>query len=322
MTYTREQAIEIMNNLGAGRAPFLFMIDFEMKTIRIFNSDAIPATVAFAFPGDTKLHEKYKEHYCFKKYPIPLSQYEQAFAEVKKQILGGNSFLLNLTFPTQIETNLTLSDIYKYSIAKYKLLFGNEFVCFSPETFVTISDGIIASYPMKGTIRASEPEARKKILNNPKEIAEHHTIVDLIRNDLSMVAKDVSVKKFRYIETLNTNEGDVLQASSEITGRLPENYYQNLGNIMFKLLPAGSVTGAPKAKTVSIIKSVEHEKRGYYTGICGYFDGSKLDSAVMIRFIECHNNTLRFRSGGGITANSELEKEYRELIDKVYVPIV
>ena len=324
MIYTREQAIEIMNNMGAGRVPFLFIIDFEMKAIRIFHLDAKPSTLSFNFPGNSKLNlsKKYKKPFYFKKHPLSLSQYEQAFAKVKKQILGGNSFLLNLTFPTPIETNLTLSDIYKYSQAKYKLLLNNEFVCFSPETFVTISDGTITSYPMKGTIKASEPEARKQIMNNPKEIAEHHTIVDLIRNDLSMIAKDVTVRNFRYIETLKTNEGDILQVSSEIIGRLPANYEQNLGNIMFTLLPAGSVTGAPKAKTVAIIESVELEKRGYYTGVCGYFDGSKLDSAVMIRFIEHHNNALRFRSGGGITCNSDMESEYRELTDKVYVPFV
>jgi para-aminobenzoate synthetase component I len=324
MIYTREQAVKIMNNLGTRRVPFLFIIDFGMKAIRIFHADAIPSNVSFTFPGSSKLTvpEKFEKQYYFKKYPVSRSQYEKAFIEVKNQISGGNTFLLNLTFPTQIETNLTLPDIYKYSQAKYKLLLNNEFVCFSPETFVTISDRIIASYPMKGTIKASGPEARKKILNNPKELAEHHTIVDLIRNDLSMVAKDVTVRNFRYIETLKTNEGDILQVSSEIVGQLPENYNQNLGNIVFTLLPAGSVTGAPKAKTIAIIESAEQEKRGYYTGVCGYFDGSKLDSAVMIRFIECHNNTLRFRSGGGITCNSDMESEYCELKDKVYVPIV
>ena len=198
-----------------------------------------------------------------------------------------------------------------------------EFVCFSPETFVTIRDGYIASYPMKGTIKASVPEAAEKILNNSKETAEHHTIVDLIRNDLSMVATDVTVKRFRFVDRIATNEGDILQVSSEIIGKLPENYSSQLGNIIFTLLPAGSVTGAPKHKTIEIIRSIEKTGRGYYTGICGHFDGQNLDSAVMIRFIEVQDDeTLWFRSGGGITCNSDLESEYHELIDKVYVPFV
>ena len=320
MTYTRKQAIDIMNHWGSRQIPFFFIIDFEMESIRVFSTDAVPSAISFAFRAAPP--PKFNGEYSFLKYPITFSHYEKAFSEVKEQILCGNSFLLNLTFATPIETNLTLPEIYANSYAKYKLLVDQEFVCFSPETFVTISKGLIASYPMKGTIKASEPEARKKILQNPKEIAEHHTIVDLIHNDLSMVTTNVTVNNFRYIDTIATNAGEILQVSSKIVGKLPENYRENIGSIIFTLLPAGSVTGAPKTKAVSIIGTVEKEKRGYYTGVCGIFDGSNLDSAVMIRFIECHENTLIFRSGGGITCNSNMVTEYNELTDKVYVPIV
>jgi len=85
-------------------------------------------------------------------------------------------------------------------------------------------------------------------------------------------------------------------------------------------LPAGSVSGAPKHKTLEIIKKAENYERGYFTGVCGYFDGKNLDSCVMIRFIE-QKNGLVFKSGGGITANSIAQNEYQELINKVYVPI-
>jgi len=87
------------------------------------------------------------------------------------------------------------------------------------------------------------------------------------------------------------------------------------------LLPAGSVSGAPKPKTITIIAQAEQEKRGYYTGIFGYFDGTKLDSGVMIRFIEQADNQLYYRSGGGITTQSDAQTEYQEAIDKVYVPV-
>jgi len=87
------------------------------------------------------------------------------------------------------------------------------------------------------------------------------------------------------------------------------------------LLPAGSITGAPKPKTMEIIDQAEGYERGFYTGICGCFDGENLDSAVMIRFIEQEGEQLIFKSGGGITSQSDLNKEYEELIQKVYVPI-
>jgi len=97
----------------------------------------------------------------------------------------------------------------------------------------------------------------------------------------------------------------------------PDHAYPTLMN----LLPAGSVTGAPKAKTVQIIREAEEEQRGYYSGVFGYFDGDQLDSAVMIRFIEKTGNKFFYRSGGGITTQSKAEIEYQEAIDKIYVPV-
>jgi para-aminobenzoate synthetase component 1 len=240
---------------------------------------------------------------------------------VQKQIHSGNTFLTNLTFPTHIETNLTLREIFFKSTAKYKLLLDNEFVCFSPETFITITDGIISTFPMKGTMKSSGPESERKLLEDTKEIAEHNTIVDLLRNDLSMIASNIKVNRFRYIEKLQMHDGELLQVSSEINGTLPSGYHTRLGEIIFTLLPAGSVTGAPKEKTIAIIQEVEKMDRGFYTGVCGVFDGKNVNSAVMIRFIENANGIMRFRSGGGITFLSDAHAEYNELKDKAYVPI-
>jgi para-aminobenzoate synthetase component I len=175
---------------------------------------------------------------------------------------------------------------------------------------------------MKGTIDAAIENAEEVILSDKKEYAEHCTIVDLIRNDLSMVAKDVFVNKFRYIDKIKTHEKELLQVSSRICGKLGEDYYKRIGDIIFSLLPAGSISGAPKKKTIEIIKKVEGYDRGYYTGVFGCFDGTKLDSGVMIRFIEKINGELFYKSGGGITVYSDPKSEYQELIDKVYVPFV
>ena len=197
----------------------------------------------------------------------------------------------------------------------------DKFIVFSPEIFIKIKDGYVYSYPMKGTIDASLPNAESIIMNDPKEAAEHATIVDLIRNDLSIIASDVSVPKYRYIDRIQTNKGVLLQVSSEVRGKLQDNWLNNIGSILFSLLPAGSISGAPKKKTQEIIAEAETYNRGFYTGIMGYFDGENLDSSVMIRFIEKNGNKFFFKSGGGITSRSELNSEYNEMIQKIYVPI-
>ncbi len=325
MICSKTEAIELMNEWGSGGIPFLFLIDFEMEAIHLHRLDINPSKdLHYSFHEDQSYPAKQQQstEYILKKYPVSFSEYELAFNQIQNEIHAGNSFLLNLTFPTPVETNLTLEEIYRFSRAPYKILLENHFVCFSPESFITICNGLITTRPMKGTINAALPLAEQILMENRKETAEHHTVVDLLRNDLSRVAGDIAVNRFRYIDKIVTNSGAILQASSEITGRLPENYPGRLGTIVFTMLPAGSVSGAPKEKTVEIIRNAEKVDRGYYTGICGIFDGTNLDSAVMIRMIEMHNGRMRFRSGGGITFLSKAREEYEELIEKVYVPIV
>jgi len=138
---------------------------------------------------------------------------------------------------------------------------------------------------------------------------------------MSLVASNVKVENLMYIDRIRTNQGDLLQMSSQITGELPSNYQNSIGTLLAKLLPAGSICGAPKPKTVEIIKEVENYHRGYYTGVFGVFDGKNLDSCVLIRYIEQDNGKLIFKSGGGITFLSDCNSEYNELIQKVYVPI-
>ncbi len=145
--------------------------------------------------------------------------------------------------------------------------------------------------------------------------------MDLLRNDLSIVAKNVKVNRFRYIDELKTSSKTLLQVSSEIEGTLPDDYTSHLGDIFKALLPAGSISGAPKKKTLEIIQENEIDERGYYTGVFGIFDGTNVDSAVMIRYIENNDGQLTYRSGCGITSMSDCLSEYHEMIDKVYVPI-
>ena len=325
MTQTNliKESIEKINELGTKRIPFFFMIDFEMKKPIIYPLDELPDHIWYDLNGvsNRKANEADSVFFRFEPNPVSKQEYTKAFAIVQGHLQYGNTFLLNLAFPSQVDTELSLEDVYHRSEAKYKLYLKDELVVFSPEIFVQIKDDYIYSYPMKGTIDAEAMGADLHILNDKKEIAEHSTIVDLIRNDLSMVAKEVRVTKFRYIDTIKTNINKLHQVSSEIRGKLSSNFHDRLGSILFTLLPAGSISGAPKPKTLEIIREAELYDRGYYTGVFGIYDGETLDSGVMIRYIEqIADGSLQYRSGGGITAMSNLETEYQELIDKIYVP--
>ena len=316
--------IEKMNQWGKERKPFIFIIDFKIEDPVVLPLEtAAQNGIYFKLDNLNNINNQIfnKDNFVFKKYPVSFKVFKKSFDLVLNEIKNGNSFLTNLTFPTRIETDLSLDEIFQRSDAPYKLLFKDLFVVFSPELFIKIADNMISSFPMKGTIDASVYDAEIKILNDPKETAEHHTIVDMIRNDLSMVSTNVKVEKFRFLNQVKTADKTLLQVSSKITGQLPDNYYAHLGDILSRLLPAGSICGAPKNKTLEIISKSEIYKRGYYSGVFGVFDGKELLSAVMIRFIEKNGPEYTFKSGGGITFSSDPLKEYQELIDKVYVPI-
>lgn len=370
----KQEIIDKINRLASQDEPFLFVINYQGDKVFIrLLSDINPEECLFDFEGRGNWRENHSEEMGdfkriyeensreipkeisekkkFRGTPLdsPISwqiipplynNYERSFGIVKSNIMAGNSYLTNLTCRVPVSCNLSLEDIFHRAKGKYKLLLRrkrnlNPFVCFSPETFVRIKGGRIYSYPMKGTLDASLPDAEKQLMEDRKEAAEHATIVDLIRNDLSRVAENVRVDKYRYIDVLHTNKGDILQTSSEISGRLPEDYPQHLGEILDAQLPAGSITGAPKDKTMQIIHEAEGYDRGFYTGIMGIYDQGELNSAVMIRFVEEEaspsktekgknsevSRELYFKAGGGITSKSDCRKEYEEVIQKIYLPI-
>lgn len=316
-----------MDNLGRERTPFLFGLNYEMTELFIslypFDSKELHVEIKDVIRTAEFQQRKLTDRVSFEVQPHSLEEYRLKFNQIHAGLRRGDSFLANLTLKTPIFTNLSLEEIFQRSEAPYKICLPGRFVCFSPERFVRIIDGEIYSNPMKGTISASIPDAEEKILSDFKEKAEHCTIIDLIRNDLSMIAENVSVKRFRYVDRIRTHRGeDILQVSSEIGGKLSPDYLENIGSTFLQLLPAGSICGAPKRATLDLIHSAEQDDRGYYTGVFGYFDGKNLDSAVMIRFIEEENGQKYFRSGGDITAYSSCENEYDEILKKIYLPFV
>lgn len=314
-----------LNEWGKQKIPFVFLIDYlQQKPIAWQLNEVDPKQFLFNLNGFKNdfgyQNETAIPPFTFDKKPIPFDIYQSKINHVIDNLKAGNSFLVNLSVPTPIQTNLTLQEIYHFSNAPYRCWLKDQFVCFSPEIFIRIKDRQISSFPMKGTIDASIPNAENLILSDHKEGAEHATIVDLIRNDLSMVAQKVWVEKYRYIDRIQTHDKTLLQVSSEVAGLLPDSFQGDFGDLLIKLLPAGSISGAPKPSTMKIIAETEQYERGYYTGIVGYFDGETFESAVMIRYIENQDGNLVFKSGGGITAQSQAENEYQELIDKVYLP--
>ena len=358
----KQEIIDKINRLASQDEPFLFVINYQgdKAFIRLL-SDINPEECLFDFEGRGNLSHIWKEtlkegisETTWQIEPPLYEDYERSFNIVKSNIMAGNSYLTNLTCRVPVSCNLSLEEIFHRAKGKYKLLLRRKrtltpFVCFSPETFVRIKGGRIYSYPMKGTLDASLHDAEKQLMEDRKEAAEHATIVDLIRNDLSRVAENVRVDKYRYIDVLHTNKGDILQTSSEISGRLPEDYQEHLGEILDAQLPAGSITGAPKDKTMQIIQEAEGYDRGFYTGIMGIYDQGELNSAVMIRFIEEETSPvdfeadgeknfkakegkaskgkepkasrkLYFKAGGGITSKSDCRREYEEVIQKIYLP--
>ena len=311
-------SFELLNSLGKKREPFLFISDFEAKKLIVISLDElINHDIEFSINEtySAKLHDN-----CLEKKPLSFESYKKKFDYVKERIKSGETYLLNLTQPTKIKTKLTLKEMFLSTTAHYKLRYKDEFICFSPEKFIQINNNKINTFPMKGTINASTPNAKKKILADSKEMAEHIMVVDLLRNDLSIVSENVKVEAFRYITKIDAGNKELLQVSSHISGDLDELWHEKIGDILKKLLPAGSITGAPKKSTLSIIKEVEDYERGFYSGVFGVYDGTSLDSGVMIRFIQNTSKGLIYKSGGGITLESEVNLEYNELLDKVYLP--
>ncbi len=313
-----------MDELSQKKVPFFFMVDFLVNKVQVYTENELSKNgLLIDFQNYTNTNHK-KEHtknIQLKSFPENKESYRKGFDQVQQNLKLGNSYLTNYTCKTEIEINLTLEEIFYLSKAKYKVLYQDEFVFFSPETFVEIIGNEIFTHPMKGTIDASKENAVEVLKNDIKEKAEHYTVVDLLRNDLSMVADEVKVNEFQRIDFIKTNKKNLYAMSSEISGHLKPEFQNNIGSIMKTLLPAGSILGAPKPKTLEIILEAENYDRGFYTGVCGWFDGVNLDSCVMIRFIEKESGKLYFKSGGGITHLSNFADEYQEMKNKIYVPI-
>ena len=320
-----QKQLEYMDSLSLQGKKFFFAIDFLAENIEILTEkELLQSEIHINFPEfKTQVNTSLKNSEAdkLKINPTSKEKYQQGFEEIQKSIQAGNLSLINYTCKTGIESKLTLGEIYNIASAKYKILFKDQWICFSPETFIKIINNKIYTFPMKGTIDASIPNAKEILLSDNKEDAEQHAVVNLLKDYLQKISNNVHLTNFKQIDFIKTNHKNLYTTSSEISGTIKPEYEGKIGSLMQQLLPAGSILGAPREEALRLILQTEGYARGFYSGIAGWFDGKNLDSCVLIRFIEKENGKLYFKSGGGITKMSQMEKEYQEVSNKIYVPV-
>jgi anthranilate synthase component 1 len=187
----------------------------------------------------------------------------------------------------------------------------------SPEAQLIIQSNLAVVHPIAGTFKRSGDDAidkamAEKLLNDPKENAEHVMLVDLARNDLSRACDDVTVSQYRQVHYYS----HVIHLVSEVTGKVRPN--QNPFELLAKTFPAGTLSGAPKFKAMELIDQYEPTPRGYYGGAIGFmgFNGT-CNHAIMIRTFMTRNNTLTYQAGAGIVAASVPENELQEVNNKL-----
>lgn len=188
----------------------------------------------------------------------------------------------------------------------------------SPETLVKLENGILHTFPLAGTRPRGKTEEEdlaleKELLADEKEIAEHNMLVDLGRNDLGKISKfgTVEVEKLHSIERYS----HVMHIGSTVRGEIREN--EDALSAIEAVLPAGTLSGAPKIRACQLIGELEDNKRGIYGGAIGYIDFTgNMDTCIAIRIAYKKNGKVFVRSGAGIVADSVPEKEYQECINK------
>ncbi len=243
----------------------------------------------------------------------------------KEYIREGDIFQVVLSNRLEAEMEGSLLDVYRVlrttNPSPYMFYFsGNdgEIAGASPETLVKLQDGSLYTFPLAGTrprgaTEEEDLELERGLLKDAKELAEHNMLVDLGRNDIGKISKIGSVKVEKYMSIERFSH--VMHIGSTVSGRLRED--RDALDAVDAILPAGTLSGAPKLRACEIINELENNKRGIYGGAIGYlsFTGN-LDTCIAIRLAFSKNGKVFIRSGAGIVADSVPESEYRECLQK------
>ena len=258
----------------------------------------------------------------------PLFQKEAYCSMVEKakyHIKEGDIFQIVLSNRLEAEYEGSLLNAYRLlrtlNPSPYMFYFSSsdmEVAGASPETLVKLEDGVLHTFPLAGTRPRGKTEAEDKaleeeLLADPKELAEHNMLVDLGRNDIGKISKfgTVEVEKYHSIERYS----HVMHIGSTVKGEIRED--RDALSAIDAILPAGTLSGAPKIRACQLINDLENNKRGIYGGAIGYLDFTgNLDTCIAIRIAYKKNGKVFIRSGAGIVADSVPEKEYQECINK------
>ena len=195
---------------------------------------------------------------------------------------------------------------------------GDEIMCSSPETLVRLQNGRLTTFPVAGSRpRGATPDEDKalerELLADEKELSEHNMLVDLGRNDLGRVSRIGSVEVTEYMMIHRYSR--IMHICSQVEGDLADGC--DALDAIQAVLPAGTLSGAPKIRACEIIEELEHEPRGVYGGALGYLDfAGNMDTCIAIRMAACKNGTVTVQAGGGIVADSVPENEYQESANK------
>lgn len=252
-------------------------------------------------------------------------QYEKNVLRCKEYIKDGDAFQIVYSQKFSADYDDSLFSAYRYlrttNPSQYMVFIHNddmEVAGSSPETLVKVVGREIVSMPIAGTRRRGRSEVEdkaleKELLADAKEIAEHNMLVDLGRNDIGRVSEFGSVKVSDYLTIKRFSH--VMHITSKVTGRLRED--QDALSALAAVFPAGTLSGAPKIRACEIIDELEPERRGLYGGGMGYLDfGGNMDICITIRTMVKHGGKVYVQAGGGIVADSVVENEYQETVNK------
>lgn len=298
-------------------SPLLYFFFSEEKSIQKIDSKEINYEQCSSFIGkktinDFKLDTAKEEHL-------------ENVIKIKKYIQEGDTYQVNYTVKSKFKVTSSVVELFLQLIftqsAKYAAIInlGDKIIISSsPELFFEVDNDSIIVKPMKGTIKRGinlkkDSQHCEELLSSEKDRAENIMIVDLLRNDIGKICEYESVE---VINKYNVEKYEsVHQLTSEIKGKLKTN---KLSDIIKNLFPSGSITGAPKIRTMEIIHELEKERRGIYTGLIGIFNRQRSIANVAIRTIEIDNqsNSGELGIGSGIVWDSQPENEYEEVLLK------
>lgn len=323
IAYTKDEFFECLEQINTLKKTHYITGYIRYEAYKYFQNDKKtfekPALYFGVYNQPQKISLNTDAYSPYSKIESKLSEkeYEQGFNIIKNEIEDGNTYQVNYTFDNNFQAFCSDKNLYLNLRNKQKTKYGafikNDFetvMSFSPELFFEVNGNKIKTRPMKGTIKrgdtkAEDEELKNILANDEKNRAENLMIVDLLRNDIARISDKVKVKSLFDIETYKS----LHQMTSTIEGELNTH---NIIDWLEALFPCGSITGAPKINTMKIIEKIEHDERGIYCGMIGYFSPEKSIFSVPIRILQEDTNGWKYRVGGGIVWDSEIKSEISE----------